>query len=88
MTEVKTIGDYINALPNKIRKEVRRLNTPENSGTKESSSIKTETLALPCLFERPLNWIFIWEVGNESKWLSLSKKYTLTKKDGKYYTNW
>lgn len=88
MTEVKTIGDYINALPDEIREEVRRLNTPENGGEHEHLEIDLGTLGNPYIFAQPLSWMFCFPVGHWAKWEALAEKYTLTEKDGKYYTNW
>ncbi len=75
MTEVKTIGDYINALPDEIREEVRRLNKISDYRLIKKMSDRVE----------PMLSMFIMPDLN---WYDISKKYTLTEKEGKYYTNW
>ena len=78
MTEVKTIGDYINALPDEIREEVR------SGFIQENLFLESDPLT-----EEPLKWLVNWTDKEWlEKWEALSEKYTLTEKEGKYYTNW
>ncbi len=78
MTEVKTIGEYINALPDEIREEVRRLNTIHKQLPLDPSDLKEGVIC--CLFT--------WEDARYNYWKEQNDKYTLTEKEGKYYTNW
>jgi len=79
MTEVKTIADYINALPDEIREEVRSGFIQENLFLDSDQN----------LTERPLYWLVDWTENEwKSKWGELAEKYTLTEKEGKYYANW
>lgn len=75
MTEVKTIGDYINALPDDIRGEVKELTEEELKMSIEDFKFRHAPRAGLAMFTLDF-------------WCKKAYKYTLTEKDGKYYTNW
>jgi len=84
MTEVKTIADYINALPDEIREEVRMANeNPKNFGTDLTTEIDEMDVK-----EGVIEGMFIYPLFGCRKWSAINLKYTLTEKEGKYYTNW
>jgi len=81
MTEVKTIGDYINALPDEIREVVRVKFHQENVFSESDKYLNAGI--------HPLWWIVDFTDSEwENEWENLADTYTLKQKEGKYYTNW
>ena len=76
MTEVKTIGDYINALPDEIKSMATTQLFDANTKLSDIPYLSHITAAVFC------------KVSYEVYTTKIMNKYTLTEKEGKYYTNW